>query len=275
MIWLTTDDQHRPVIFTAYFDESDTHGPAPNVVIAGFVGTPHEWERFDRRLTKLQRRYGFSIFHSTEFKNRKGDFAGWSNDQSMALIDDLTALVRDKLAIGLACTLPYDRFMQEYKAPPIPKKMALDSQYGACFRGCLAHLVDFIQARGPNTKINIVLEDGHKNVGDCVRIFSDLKKRFKHAGGDILGSITIEEKESCKPLMVADMLAHTRAMVNSRTADGTLPAGALQPFTGSRGGLHFLEFAPDSLRDLKAGFERLRQLEVDAWRERKRQKASE
>ncbi len=72
--------------------------------------------------------------------------------------------------------------------------------------------------------------------------------------------------------MVADMLAHTKAMANARSADGSLPAGALQPFTGSRGGLHFLEFAPDSLRELKEGFERLHQLEADAWKERKRQR---
>ncbi len=96
------------MIFTAYFDESDTHGPTPNVVMAGFVGTPYQWERFDKRLAKLQKRHGFSIFHSTEFKARKGEFAGWTDEQSKALIDDLVALVR------------------------------VDSQYGACFRGCLA-----------------------------------------------------------------------------------------------------------------------------------------
>lgn len=262
------------MIFTSYFDESNTHGPTPNVVMAGFIGTPYQWERFEKRLAKLQKRHGFSIFHSTEFKAHKGEFAGWTDQQSMALINDLVALVRDKLTMGLTCTLPHDRFIQEYRAPPIPKKMMLDSQYGACFRGCLSHLVDFIQTKGPTSKINIVLEDGHKNVGDCIRIFDDLKKRFKHAGGDILGSLTIEEKKSCKPLMVADMLAHTRAMVNARSEDGSLPTSALQPFTGSRGGLHFLEFAPDSLRALKDGFERLRQLEADAWREKKRLNAS-
>jgi hypothetical protein len=138
------------VIFTSYFDESGTYGPTPNVVMAGFVGTPLQWQRFDKRLTKLQKRYGFSIFHSTEFKARKG--AGWTDAQSMALITDLTALVRDKLTMGLACTLPHDRFMQEYRMPPIPKKMLLDSQYGACFRGCLAHLADFIQARVQTTR---------------------------------------------------------------------------------------------------------------------------
>jgi hypothetical protein len=27
------------VIFTAYLDEADTHGPAPTVILAGFLGT--------------------------------------------------------------------------------------------------------------------------------------------------------------------------------------------------------------------------------------------
>jgi len=49
------------------------------------------------------------------------------------LINDLVALVRDKLTMALACTLPYNRFIQEYGVPSIAKKMKLDSQFGACF----------------------------------------------------------------------------------------------------------------------------------------------
>jgi hypothetical protein len=120
------------------------------------------------------------------------------------LIDDLVALVRDNLTMGLACTLPHDRFVQEYRAPPIPKKMILDSQYGACFRGCFAHLVDFIRARGPTSKINIVLEDGHKNVGDCTRIFDDLKKRFNRAGGEEIVQAT--RLDQCPPCPIATKL---------------------------------------------------------------------
>ena len=85
------------MIFAAYFDGADTHthGPTPNMVMAGFVGTPYQWERFDKRMAKLQRRQGFTIFHSSEFKARKGEFAGWTDKQSMALINDLVLLVRD------------------------------------------------------------------------------------------------------------------------------------------------------------------------------------
>jgi hypothetical protein len=42
------------VIFTAYFDEADTHGAAPTVILAAFLGHAFEWRRFEQKLAKLQ-----------------------------------------------------------------------------------------------------------------------------------------------------------------------------------------------------------------------------
>jgi hypothetical protein len=123
--------------------------------------------------------------------------------------------------------------------------------------------------------VNIVLEDGHKNVGDCIRIFDDLKRRFKHAGGDILGSITIEKTETCAPLMVADMLAHTMMMVNAEQRQRHDAERRLAAVHRLKRRPPLPRVRPDALRDLKAGFEKLRQLEADAWRERKKQRAAE
>ncbi len=36
---------------------------------------------------------------------------------------------------GMAVHLEYERFVNEYKSEPIPKKLRLDSHYGACFVG--------------------------------------------------------------------------------------------------------------------------------------------
>jgi|ERR1700704_116546 hypothetical protein len=83
------------VIFTAYFDESDTHGAAPNAVMVAFLGRALQWQRFEKRLAKLQKRYGFRVFHAKE-KRKTGDFTGWSDEKCMALISDLVALVRGK-----------------------------------------------------------------------------------------------------------------------------------------------------------------------------------
>lgn len=53
------------MLFTAYFDEADTHGPSPTIIMAAFLGHARQWEIFGRRLRALQRRDGFSIFHAS------------------------------------------------------------------------------------------------------------------------------------------------------------------------------------------------------------------
>ena len=68
-------------------------------------------------------KYGFKIFHAVEFKARKGEFDGWSDEKCGALISDLTELVRDNLALGMTVALPHNRYTNEYRASPIPNKM--------------------------------------------------------------------------------------------------------------------------------------------------------
>ncbi len=250
------------MIFTANFDETDTHGPKPTVILAAFVGHAYQWTRFNIKLGRLQTKYGFKVFHATDFKGKHREFSGWSEEKCAALIADLTALVRDNLALGMTVALPYDRFINEYRAPPIPSKMHLDSQYGVCFRACLAYLIDFLALRQHRQR-------GHPNVRDCEPIFDDVKKRFHSIGLDIFGDFTIEKKDTWPPLMVADMLAHTYSMARANDAAGILPAGAIQPAKTLKGALAFLELAPNALADLKAGYVRFRQLEIEEWRQRR------
>jgi hypothetical protein len=259
------------VIFTANFDETDSHGPKPTVILAAFLGHADQWLKFNERLAQIQADYRFTIFHASEFKGRKGEFSGWSNQKRAALIKDLTDLVSTELTEGIVVALGYDRYMTEYRAPPIPAKMNLDSQYGVCFRGCLAHLIDFLTKRGNTDTLNIVFERGHKNVGDCERIFDDLKRRYLRAGADILGSFAIERKDTWPPLMVADLLAQTYSMLRAeKTINGPgLPPGVPMPAKTEKGALMFLELAPNALTELKTGFVRFRQLEIDEWRKRR------
>ena len=173
------------------------------------------------------------------------------------------------MALGLTVALPHDRYMNEYRAPPIPSKMHLDSQYGACFRACIAYLMDFLALRQHRDTLNIVMESGHKNVGDCMRIFDDLKKRLDNIGMNFLGDFTVEQKETWPPPMAADLLAATYSMVRARDLAGTLPSGAMKPAKTLKGALAFLELAPDALSDLKAGYVQFRELEIEEWRKRR------
>jgi hypothetical protein len=258
------------VNFTAYFDETDTHGPAPTVILAAYVGHDYQWQRFNKKLTRLQAHYGFSIFHATEFKARSGEFSGWSDEKCAGLISNLTDLVRYNLTEGIAGFLSRDRYLNEYRAPPIPKKMNLDSQYGACFRACMARLFDLMATRFYRDRLDVVMEDGHPNARDCERIFNDLKGYLRFTGQNFLGGFSIERKHTCPPLMVADLLAATYSVYRAATAEGTLDPAAVAKRPERKGShLSFLELGPDALRDLKLGFEKMRELKKEAWQARK------
>lgn len=259
------------MLYIAYFDEADTHGPAPTIIMAGFLGSAPQWKMFARRLRGLQRRDGFNIFHANEFKAKTGEFAGWDDTKCMKLVNDLTELVRDHLTEGLTVHLERERYLSEYRVPPIPNKMTLDSQYGVCFRACMRQLLEIIWRDDRRHRLDIVIEDGHQNVGDCIRIFEDLKWRLKvrRGVGGLLGKITVAKKQHSAPLMVADFLASSYSMIRASAQSGRLDyaQAAPEPEKG-QAGLTFLELLPDAVRQLKADFEADRKEAAAAWRAR-------
>jgi hypothetical protein len=149
------------MLYIAYFDEADTHGPTPTIIMAGFLGSVPQWDTFGRRLRRLHRRDGFSIFHANEFKAKTGEFAGWDDAKCMKLVNDLTELVRDNLTEGLTVHLEREHYLNECRTPPIPKKMTLGSQYGICFRACMRQLLESIWGDGKRHRLDVVIEGEH------------------------------------------------------------------------------------------------------------------
>jgi hypothetical protein len=256
------------VIFTGYFDEADTHGPSPTVIMAGFLGHAYQWRIFEKKLGRIQRRDNFRIFHGKDFKAHAGEFVGWDDDKDIRLLNDLTDLVKDELTEGLTVALERARYENEYRAEPFPKKMHRDSQYGVCFRACMSHLLDLMSARGNRDRLHIVIERGHPNVFDCERIFNDLKIRLRRIGIDVLGTFTVEKKTDCMPLMVADFLATTYSMMRVAEKAAVFNYKDVAPLPPrNEAGLTFLELREDALKNLKTNFELDRQQQIDKWRQ--------
>jgi hypothetical protein len=215
------------MIFTAYLDESGTHDGSNATIMGGFMGAFREEVILGRRLRALQYHYGFTIFHATEFKSRRGDFQGWSDEKRLALIQDMTDMVATSLSSVVIATLPNDRYRMEYRSTPRPRKVTLDSAYGLCFRMCLVHFLEEMERRSPvmnyGSKLNVILEHGHPNAGDAKRIFEETRQNTMvlHCA-DPLGTITTATKRSCARLMVADFLAYTGYMTDVQERAGVV-----------------------------------------------------
>lgn len=246
------------VIFTSYFDEADSHGGANSLTMGAFLGSAKEWELFGRRLRGLQKDYGFKIFHATEFKHKNGEFRGWSDEKCSRLVNDLTVAVRDELTEGIVISLSREQYLTQYKNLPFPKKMQPDSQWGLCFRACMAQIAQTVASLKGTHKIRAVVEEGHPNAGASKVIFKDQKKALEDNGRALYDSVTIAAKKDCEPLMVADFLAHTFKMFddNRRLAGkGYADLTDAQPRKRDAG-LTLLHFPPTTLQGLKDEFER-------------------
>jgi hypothetical protein len=253
------------MIFTAYLDESGTHGGSNTTIIGGFMGAFREEVILGRRLRALQHHYRFTIFHATEFKDRRGDFQGWSDEKGLALIQDMTDVVATSLSSVVIATLPNVRYHTEYRNTPRSKKVTLDSAYGLCFRMCLVHFLEEMEKREPvrkyGSKLNVILEQGHPNVGDAKRIFEETRQNIIALhGADPLGTITTETKKSCARLMVADFLAYTGYMTDVQERAGVIIELAKEDRVPSKTSFTKLEFDPGALEGLSDHFNGLRSI---------------
>lgn len=134
-------------------------------------------------------------------------------------------------------------------------------------------IINQITADNKRHKFHAVIEGGHKNVGDTVRIFGELKEQCLVRGISLLGTITIAAKRECLPLMVADFQAHASYLSEARLKAGlpgyfemaTAKHGAVPPPRGEAG-LTQIEPTAASLRALKTSWEVDKQARIEKWR---------
>lgn len=251
------------VILTAYLDESGTHDGSSVTVMAGMLANARQWEAFEKDFRRIKARHHFKIFHTKKFKKKDGDFKGWTDGQCLALMADLAPLTATAFTEGVSVKLDNADYETEFRAGEKPRRMRLDSRYGFCFRNCLTFFaIEGLKRvhRGQYPKLHFVLESGHKNAGDALRIFNEVKAELEADGCNMLGDLLFADKDKCDPLMMADFLAHMAYMMGQsggRAPDHWKVPTEIQKIPQltrgrSETGVTHLRFKPGGLGELKA-----------------------
>lgn len=192
---------------TGYFDESGTHGRSSStLIVGGFLATEFAWSAYEVELKELLRVHAVDYFHAKKLRARSGPFKKWSIPQQRSFGMEFFRLVDKHLSYGVSVSLSPKDYDEIYKAKSIPKKVRRDTQYGLCFRMCMVAAAQFMSKQPDELPLTVVLEGGHKNSGDAVRIFGELKDAFP---SEFFGPLVIEGKRQCLPLAAADALVHT------------------------------------------------------------------
>jgi hypothetical protein len=164
------------MVMTAYFDESGTHGDeSPVVTIAGFIASADQWSSYKGDLSQLLAEYEVKVFHARKFRTGKGDFKGWPMPRRAQFNSRFLKLADDHLAFGLAMILRPDDYAKIYRLGEFPRRARPDTQYGLCFRTALWKSAVLMKDHPTNWPLNVVLETGHKNAGDAIRVFGEFQ----------------------------------------------------------------------------------------------------
>jgi len=229
------------MILTGYFDESGTHASAQQSLMAGFIGDARQWRKFEKRTTKLFKRYRVDIYHSIDLKRTDKDFRGWAVDRKIEFIDEFNHIVNETLERGFVSILKNEDW-NYYKSLDWPRKARRDSRYTLMFRASMASVIHAVLATPAwrsreEPRLNIVLEAGHPNAPDAVRVYNFFRSKFPD-GSKALAGLTFETKENSLPLAAADMLAYTAHLVERGGKWLGTPKGPMKSDVSYRRNIH-------------------------------------
>ncbi|MBI1210459.1 MAG: DUF3800 domain-containing protein [Alphaproteobacteria bacterium] len=198
------------MLFLGYIDESDTHGPEPDMVMTAMLASGRQWVQIRRQLRELQSLYQFTTFHGSEFKSQTGDFRGWSEWKCRGLLSDFGQILSGRLTECITTTLRYRDYKENF-LEILPPKMHRTSQYGLCFLALLDYCIFYVREHGHHHKLSLIVESGHNNARDTARLFREHGTILKGGGLDILRSYTLASKDDNPLLMLADVSAYGMA----------------------------------------------------------------
>jgi len=99
---------------TAYCDDSGTDAAQRTAVVAGYLGTDVQWERFARQWTPLLDEYGISRLHRAELEGFKREFRNWNPVRRKEFLRKAHAIIRRNTYIAFGSGVikaDFDEFM--------------------------------------------------------------------------------------------------------------------------------------------------------------------
>jgi hypothetical protein len=134
-----------------------------------------------------------------------------------------------------AAVLKASGYKNVYRAGELPRtaRARPDTQYGLCLRVALLRALVFVIDRKEDWPLGLILEDGHKNIGDAIRIYGEVRDSLIPPYDAVFNSIAFMSKTECPPLAAADHLVYSlfrfAAGYLGHTLHNFIPAGPAEP----------------------------------------------
>ncbi len=105
---------YLPLEDLAFGDESGTDGGAKFCVVAGYIGSPRQWMRFDSEWNRILSGEGIEFFHGLEFfqrpswQSRKSPYYEWTHERGMGFLERLLGVIDYHSILPIGCVVDVD-----------------------------------------------------------------------------------------------------------------------------------------------------------------------
>lgn len=203
------------MVITGYVDESGIHDSGLTLVSC-WLGNVHQWRAWDKEIGVLFRDFRIKVFHAKEWRDTDGEFHAWSVNKKVRFMDDMSDISNRTLEIGCSAFVNDAEYKEHYNNGLGSRKLRHDTRYGVCFRAALTFATQMALDRKsvvwkkPKRTLNVIAECSQYS-GDALRIFGEFKQDervLKDEYRKVIGALSFDTKDNCRPLAVADAAAY-------------------------------------------------------------------
>lgn len=190
--------------YTAYFDESGTHGGSDAVVVAGFVSHADMWVDFSAHWQMALNDFGVDCFHMSDFANRVKPYEGWTEPERQQRLTRLLGIVAEHTLASTAVVIPCKAFDSAFSDRA---KAICGGPYGLAAIACFMYLAETLREEKIDGWVNYVFESGAHGSGQLATLFNANYRDPEQRERLRLLSLRFDDKRLF-PLQAADMLAY-------------------------------------------------------------------
>jgi hypothetical protein len=202
---LTEYKIEKPKLVAA-FDASGKED-TPCIVVAGFISSPVDWDKFDNEWTDRLKHDRLAYFHMVEFAHSKKEFTDWKGDESRRqnLFGDLIDIIIRNVYRQAGCAIDMKNFST---LSAEAKQEASLNAYVLAARTCAADIRRWQEKERFVVPTAYVFEDGDEGKGKLTTRFTEDAlpvPHFKPKTAYTKDGIT---HNAFTPLQAADILAY-------------------------------------------------------------------
>jgi hypothetical protein len=215
-----------------YADESGTHKGATMCLVAGHIGSPRQWDRFNVRWRSVLASEEVDELHAKDFfqhahwRSLQSPYHGWTASRADAFLVRLLEVVSVSRIMPIGCAVS----LADFESQPQEMRQFLTGAKGLAYFGADGSVTTSLKGGAParpyqsawlflifdallqvhakEVKVHFAFDEQHDYEGLVQQAYASLRKTLAAPWADQLGGISYENSRDYPGIQLADLYCY-------------------------------------------------------------------